>query len=68
MPILQIHSHGNGIKVQIIKNVVQNSSNGCFYEKKNEAFVPRIGSLSLCCWLILGHIGRGDLEKQRGWH
>lgn len=26
------------------------------------AFAAHIGSLSLCFWMILGHIGRGDLE------
>lgn len=33
-------------------------------EKKNKPFVPHIGSLALCCWLIWGHIGRGDLESR----
>lgn len=35
-----------------------------FMRKKNKPFVPHIGSLALCCWLIWGHIGRGDLESR----
>lgn len=34
------------------------------FMRKDEAFVCAVGSLSLCCWIIVGLTGRGDLESR----
>lgn len=63
MLILQICPCSNDIKVQITKEYGKISILSVFM-RENMCFVPRIGSLSLCCWIILGHMGRGDLESR----
>lgn len=63
MVVLQICTWSNGIKVRITKAYCKISVMAVFM-RKNKPFVPHIGSLSLCCWIILGHIGRGGLESR----
>lgn len=63
MVVLQICTCSNGIKVRIAKAYCKISVMAVFM-RKNKPFVPYIGSLSLCCWIILGHIGRGGLESR----
>lgn len=63
MVALQICTCSNGIKVRITKAYCKISVMAVFM-RKNEPFVPHIGSLSLCCWIILGHIGRRGLESR----
>ena len=63
LTMLQICTRGNGIKAQITKAYYKISVMVVFM-RKNKPFVPHIGSLSLCCWLISGTIGRGDLESR----